>query len=630
MIGLIINIPEQNYNFDLDVSDRNILTPSSAFGLLREGLVKNIGMDRIKGFLIRYGWEIGVSNAKEIMKSNGSLESLLKQGPIYHSQNGHISGTKYEGNVELDANQNIISVYGSGTWLDSYEAIEHVNRLGVSETQVCHTLIGYTSGYMSTVCGHKVIAKEVACVGKGDTECRWVIKTLTEWDHEMQDEYHFYSETPIIKELEYTYEQLLEQRNDITKLSNFHKRLTEEISNGSNLQSIATVVYDLIQIPIIIDDLDFHTIAYSGLSQDEFTKLRTDMQSYTQANFSNDRLKKKEKYQLAFRKKIIKTAMQERLITPIIMQKKVIGYCSFIYHGKENRDSKDDIMLLERIANAASLILLNEKTSLESLERMKGSFLEQIVNNFYSSNQEIINRGKYISLELDLPFNMAVLDYENKQGQNENEWLFHEQILEMTFQYFKKQRNHVLIGQRDGKIILLVTRESTNKTTISDVLKKFIIFLETAYPKCSFKIGFSNEGEKIENAVQYYEEATVALRLTTKKKVVGFESLGIVGVLINSQNISGIKMIAKQELGLLYDLGDEKKVALIKTLYVFLLNGGNIKQTMNELSLSKSGLMYRIKKIETIMEKDLRNPKNSYQLLLILDSLIALGELPVE
>ena len=84
----------------------------------------------------------------------------------------------------------------------------------------------------------------------------------------------------------------------------------------------------------------------------------------------------------------------------------------------------------------------------------------------------------------------------------------------------------------------------------------------------NLRLGISNEGDDIKNASKYYEEATIALRLTMRKKIVAFHSLGIVGVLINSHNISGIKMIAKKELGSLYNMEDSKKSNSLKR-YIF-------------------------------------------------------------
>ena len=76
-------------------------------------------------------------------------------------------------------------------------------------------------------------------------------------------------------------------------------------------------------------------------------------------------------------------------------------------------------------------------------------------------------------------------------------------------------------------------------------------------------------------------------------------------------------------------VSDEKTKELIKTLYVFLVNGGKLHKTMEDLSLSMSGLMYRVNKLENLLKKDLRDSSQSYQLLLILDSLIALGEIKI-
>ncbi len=155
-------------------------------------------------------------------------------------------------------------------------------------------------------------------------------------------------------------------------------------------------------------------------------------------------------------------------------------------------------------------------------------------------------------------------------------------------------------------------------------------FLKKTFPRGEFKLGISNEGDDIQHAPTAYEEAMVALRLALRKNMVLFESLGIVGVLINSKNITGIQMIAKKELGELYDLKDSRIIELLKTLYVYLSNGGKLEQTMSDLALSMSGLRHRIRRIESLLNKDLRDPDEMYQLLLIIQSLIAIGELKIE
>lgn len=614
-----IEIRDQRYNNESEVHDRKIITSSTALGILRHQLARNIGIDRIKGFLIRFGWEMGENAAKQALQTDVSLETLIEQGPIVHMKTGHIRGYTHECTVEFDENHNIVSLLGKGTWIDSYEAIEHIKRLGISDTQVCHTLIGYSSGFMSTICGQPVLSKELTCVGKGDPVCSWITRTQKEWESGMYEELHFYNETPIMEELEYTYEQLLERQKFVTRMSDFQKKLTEEISNGSDLQTITNMVYDLAQIPILIEDMEHRTIVYAGLAEETYQMLKEDMDQYMQ--------KEKDMPLLPSKRKTIQTDLQKRLISPIFVQKQILGYCSFIYYNDVKSDTlEEDYLALDRFANAASLILLNEKTKFETFERMKGNFLEQILTSQYPAN-EIINRGKYTGVDLSLPYYVTVMEFQRAHMTMEEAFHFQEQILELSFRYFNEIKYPILVGQREGYIILLMTKDVWKKPDIQGIIHDFHEFLLEKYPEGEFKFGISNEGDDIADAITHYEEATIALRLAMKKKIVEFASLGIVGVLINSNNMKGIKMIAKKELGPLYDAEDPRGMELLKTLYIYLSNGGKLEQTMTDLALSMSGLRHRIKRIETLLEKDLRDPNETHQLLLIIKALIALGEL---
>lgn len=624
---MTINIYDQDYLHDKEVkvTDRPMIISSAALGILRQQLAQNIGIDRVKGFLVRFGYEMGVNDAKEALKTGASLKTLIEQGPIVHMKNGHIRGYTHECNVEFDDDGQIVSLLGKGTWVDSYEAVEHVKRNGITDHQVCHTLIGYSNGFMSTICGQTVLTKEITCVGKGDSECVWMTRTKKEWESytNIEEELHYYLETPIMKELEYTYEHLLHQQKFVTQLSNFQTKLAEDISSGSDLHSLTDTAFQISGIPIVIEDTDFQTITYAGLSEEAYLELKEDIDPYLQ--------KDKDKRLLPFKKKTLKTNLQERLILPIFVQKKLLGYCSFVYHNCQQDNHEEDYLFLDRFSNAASIILLNEKTKFESFERMKGNFLEQILQSTMSAS-EIIKRGKYANLDLNRPYYVVVLEYQKtelSQLSIEEEFYLQEQIQESIFQYFNRNKQQILSGQREGKLVFLIMKKNED-FFIETIVKEFHEFLKTAFPRGAFKLGVSNEGADIQHASTAYEEAMIALRLALRKNIILFDSLGIVGVLINSKNIAGIRMIAKKELGDLYDLNDFRIIELLKTLYVYLSNGGKLEQTMSDLALSMSGLRHRIKRIEGLLQKDLRDPDEMYQLLLIIQSLIAIGELKME
>lgn len=159
----------------------------------------------------------------------------------------------------------------------------------------------------------------------------------------------------------------------------------------------------------------------------------------------------------------------------------------------------------------------------------------------------------------------------------------------------------------------------------------YLDYLSKEFPFTNFLAGISLLTEKIGDAKDSYEEARTALRMAgPKNRIVSFEKLGMMGPLINANNEKEIKRIASYTLGSLSENINEKKKELLHTLYVFLLNGGNLEQTAADIALSLSGLRYRLQKIEDLLEKDLRNPATNYQLLLALQALILIGEIELD
>ncbi|WP_413310082.1 XylR N-terminal domain-containing protein [Bacillus sp. 1P10SD] len=607
-----------------------ILSSVTAFALLREELIKNIGIDRVKGFLLRYGFELGVKGAKNALSLGfTSLEEVLKQGPDFHSKYGHAKGVHYSIEVDLGQDDEVLSAYGQGTWEGSFEGLEHLNRFGKSDSPICYTLRGYVTGFMSTICGKTIIAKETSCIAMGHPVCRWSFKPLEEWGDEISEEYQYYSESTIIKDYKYTYQQLLEQRNYIYKVANLHKQLTEAVTNGCDLQIIADAAADITGIPIIIDDASFHTFVYSGMSEATFFEINEEKKQWLQQAeiFRSGNWKSPEKS--SHSKKLVTFQQHHGLVEPIIVRKNILGYCTFVYPEKNTIDVENDYMLLERIANAASLLLLNEKTKFESFERMKGNFLEQLLHNQYPSRAEILKRGRFMNIDLGKKFYIGVLEVKTTKISIDHELGLHEKLLETTFSFFKEQNLTVLAVQKQGKIVLLITETTSKAIDIQRVAENLIDYMNRSFECIDLKIGISSKGEHIEKAFKYYEQALIAVRMVTKKKALLFESLGIVGILINQNNVSAVQMMGQQLLKDFYKNKDPKNLELLKTLYVFLYNGGKLEQTMKELSLSMSGLLYRIQKIEAVIGKDLRDPIDSHHILLVLEALAALGELEI-
>lgn len=596
-------VKDDNGSIYLD-KERVIITSSSVFGTLRKDLIKNIGLDRMKGFLIRYGWNLGVNDANRVQEQPfSSIREILSQGPILHMMKGYTKVKTTYLHIDQKADGTVKSVHVAGDWLSSYEAEEHLTQSGPADQPICYTLIGYASGYYSSICGHTVIFKEQSCKANGAQACHYIGKSLHDWDDAIVAELPYYENHTIVDELEQTYENLLEERNNLSTTLTLHKLLMEELTKGSDLPSIAKLLYEKTRIPILIEDADHKPLAILGL--DEIAAL--ERQSIGQTE-------------------LFEYAEYKRMITPIRLEKRTFGYCSFIYQKGEKQPAVVDEMILERVATTCSLFMLNEKTSFEAMERMKGHFLEQILNGQYQAISDVMQKGRYLNIHLDRPYHILALRYVRKSSSADNELLFHEQLLAYIFKYFQRD-DGTLIGQRNGQIIFFMQPSQTE--SMKEHSLRLLRVVQKSFPSIRLKLGMSARGEDIGKAAAHYEESLTSLSLATSSQpFVSFEEVGVVGMLIQA---SGSGTILQKARGTLEPLATYKndQLSLLKTLYYFLANACNLEKTMEDLSLSMSGLRYRVKKIETLLGKDVRDPSIGYQLYLTLQILIVNGELEI-
>jgi len=604
--------------------ERVIIVSMESFVTLRQDLIQNLGFERMKGFLIRHGWELGVNDAKKVLSLNmSSLSEMVKKGPILHMMKGHVAvETTF---LEIDTGElgPTISINMEGVWRNSYEAVGYLQRFSKSHEPVCHTLVGYVSGYLTTICNQKVIAKEIACIGQGDSVCRWVAKSIDLWGKEIKNELSYYEQTPIVQELEITYETLLEERNNLKRASTIHNRLTQELINGKDLASIVKLIYQMTQNPIVIEDTQFRLLAYNGVEEAEILDIQNDIQQH----FAN---KLGQTFDSFNQVKKFSFSSHKRMMIPIFLKEHIYGYCSFLYIDQEMNNTSFDQMILERVSYVVAFYLLNKKTSVEAVERMKGHFLEEMLDGRYTLKKEVLKRGHLIHFDLEKPYHIVVLKYEIQFKTMKEELNFYEQLMEIISTYSQTQKLNILVGQRMGNIVLLVQSEHLNEQEVEKGCWEFQSYLSQQFSNASFYFGISLRANDILHVIEHYEEAVRALRMASPGlKVVTFQSLGILGALVNDNNISAIKKMAEMNLGSLIKCLDIKQQELLRTLYLYLFYGGNLEQTASKLAISISGLRYRIQKIEELLGHNLRNPGTNYQLLLSLQALILLGEIEI-
>lgn len=247
-------------------NERVLTITASAMGRLYKELIKTIGIERTKGFLLRYGWNCGVSDALNIVDTYGRKEECLAVGPLIHTMHGFQDGHKID-RLEVDFAKGKLNL--EGIWWNSYEALQYIKLFGKSSEPICHTLTGLASGYLSTIMEEKVIAKEVECQAMGHSHCRVVCRTVKDWGKEIEAELKFYEIDDLIQELDQTYEQLKKERDNLNRTFDVHEKLMKEILRDTSLNSLAELLYKTTNLPAVIEDINHQILAVAGMPEDD-------------------------------------------------------------------------------------------------------------------------------------------------------------------------------------------------------------------------------------------------------------------------------------------------------------------------------------------------------------------------
>jgi|GEM_PF-720415 Sugar diacid utilization regulator len=607
-----------------DPQERIVTIPTAAMGMLRHELIETLGNERTKGFLLRHGWHCGVKDAQKALEMDwDSKKELLFVGPKMHTLHGYLEEVDVLV-AEVDFSNG--TMHHEAIWKNSYEAEEHLKRFGLAHEPVCHTLVGYASGYLSTILGKKVITKEVKCKAMGHEYCHAVCRTVEEWDGEIDDELKYYKADNIIGELDETFKKLKIERDNLSKAYEVHRKLMEEVLKENDLSSIAYALHQITKIPVLIEDVNFNLIAFAGFPEQN-------------ASFASDNFKKwihqKSKYlrDLKTLKQTLfleSSSKQKRLITPIYLDRKIVGYCSFLYEEKAPQEV--DKLIIQHGALACSLYLLNERTRFNTEQRIKGKFLDDILSKQISF-EEMTKRAYYIGFQLNDPYFMIAIDTLLQKPSVEEEMGFNDDLINDISIFMKNRGLNALFGQKSGKVIILLSEclLLKNKMNKENFCKSLIDYCSNKYPQYLFKVGISSNTSSIEEASQLYEECLSALRVANRhQKIIFFDSLGIEGIIFQMKNINPIQKFIYKKLGKLIEEDKNRNMEFTKTLYYYLSNGSNVHKTARAMNFSISGLRYRLQKINEILQIDINSPSVGYQMFLSLRFLIYWGELNID
>ncbi|WP_342387470.1 V4R domain-containing protein [Salinicoccus bachuensis] len=582
----------------------DLVVTSRTFGLMRKVLIENLGQEKAKRFLLRFGKDLGEEKANELLTGPYDLEGMVNEIPRMHIGLGHISNITREG--QLSYSDNVMKFSDlHGVWHDSFEVDMQLESFGMSDECSCYILSGFASGMMTRLGKEDIFVKEMTCRARGDAHCTFEVKTRSDWENIEGGKLAIFDDQKIVDELEMTYDQLLEKSEVLDKVSNFHSRITESVAKQNDVSELSKIAAEVLDVTTLITDADGSMVSREGqvpapdvalLLKDRTLDATGTVEHQIESGFI--------------------------LATPILLNARTEGYCCFLY-GNGKDIPRNDHLYLERLAVAASLCFLNEKVKFETTERMKINFLDRMLYSQFENSSELALHASYIQPKVMPPFQMISL---KPIPVSDNEVLTdHYQILITIAKLLKLHNVHGLLTQKDDDILIFLYALKAKAHTM-DTLSSIMESISQGFPHLTFKAGVSRGFDALDQFSDKVKEAGQAANFPTEAAIVHHRDLGVLSTLLENINPEVIAGVAQQELKTLLEPGEKNK-ELLHTLYVFLKNNQKLEKTMHDLSLSIGGVKYRIGKIEKMLGKDFKDAATTAHLLLMMETLILMGRL---
>lgn len=563
-------------------SQRMALMSTEALGILRRDLVSTLGMERAKGFLMRYGWACGYNDGDAISKMFPweSKRELLLSGPALHTLEGIV--TVEVEKLEFDEE----NITFCGHWKNSYEAEEHIRHFGFGDSPVCWTLVGYASGFVRRVFGKEVLAKEIKCRGKRDEHCYFMIKAVHEWDEKEREDLRYYHTESLVSELDRMYNQLRTLNQSILRSEEVYKKLTDLMLEGKTLPNLLNYLSEKINRSVVIEKDSLNEMVECAFRN------KKHREAYRKG--------KEEKEGLNFQESLSTEAF------PLMASGLKMG--NLVVIGDKPL-SQEERMIIERSNNVFTIYLFHQRSIAQSIWKMKEDFFEDILDGHYDE-KFLKRRAQDLDIRIDDSARVIALKVTpKKETENVLDYILHKNP---ELNCFLKRDTIVIIatGWGDGK-------------QVRPFLEQLKESLEEKFKCKRFYIGSGRVVHSLPDLGTSYQDALriadfLQLAYPVYSSMATFEQLEPIILFVKGGDQEELIAFCRKTLGKLIEHDHVNQGNLLQTLKTFLANNGNLRKTAKDLHLSITGLRYRLERIESLCGVDLKDGNELFKLHLAL------------
>ncbi len=364
-----------------------------------------------------------------------------------------------------------------------------------------------------------------------------------------------------------------------------HDRLTRVALSGEGQEGIAQAVYELTGYPAAIEDRFGNLRAWAGPGRPD---------PYPKAPPQR-------------RESLLRRAVTaagpvrdgERLVSVALLGGAAVG--ALVLHDPDEAAVEAERVAIEHATTVLAMELARLQTLAEAGTRLRSDLVVELIEG--AQGPGAFNRAQALGYDLGRPHRVVVV--EGGRSDNEVDVLFH-----AVRRAARDARVGSLLADRLGDIVVLADTEAP--------WERFQASVVTEMHGAACRIGVGGRRSKLDELPHSYLEAQLALKIQKaiggREQVTLFDNLGVYQVLATEQNTASIERFVHDWLGSLLDYDALHGSRLVMTLSEYLERGGSYDASAQALSVHRSTLKYRLRRIREVSGYDLGLPDTQFNL----------------
>lgn len=410
-----------------------------------------------------------------------------------------------------------------------------------------------------------------------------------------------------------------------------HRRFTDLVIDGKGIVEICTTLAEIAGAPVTIEDATFHLLAHSGEPADDPHRMETiTQQGSPRGAIFDPRFQRALREVDRRRQPTLIPSMphlgmrRDRILAPILAGSQVLGYVSLLGPFEPGGEELA-MMAIEQAALVVAIALTKERDLAEVEERVRGEFLDELLQSTYGDLATAQRRARHLGYPLDGVHVLLVCDIDNFRDYLNRQQLGEDAIQALKREFLRQVSGAVRAGHErslflptSDSVVALVplgqVRDAQGRAAqIGAHVQEAVAGWN---PGFSVSVAFSEGVDVPAGVAAAYREVRGVLdtlaRFGTRARVVGAADLGLTALLAGIPD-RRLEAFRARHLQALEQHDAEHGAHLLETLRAY-LETGEQQAAARRLNIHPNTLRYRLDRARAVGGLDLDDPETRLNL----------------